>query len=441
MFDQSSKKLILLLFVFIYIPFLYSYGYKFVSIGNIDFPTLYWAPEVAFQEHRSPYTATAFTETEAISGQKIYPYLYPPPSLLAFYPLPLMSYRAAKITMLLINHACVILFIYLFLFKIRIVKDERHYGALMPALCIVYTLGFNAIIATMQNGQINLVALVLLCSTWHALKRNSRSLMIALPLSLAVLLKTYPVLLIPLLLTRRKYKAVIWVCVLLLLYSIVAYLALPVAVWRDWSVNVVPTGGYGQIPFNLALPTTGINQGINGFASRLFLPSEFSEPLWAAPAVGRALAYMLSLCVIGITMALCYLCSRRSDDEQMIDLEFSLYLLMMFLVAPLSWDHHLVFILPCAIIALYLLLPDYLSLSNKANCLPQMIVMLSLLVLAWDLPYMYVGLRKGLLTLLISVKFYAVVITWLYFAAKLRRYLQGNSINQARKPRIAAHSI
>jgi len=434
MFDTPSRKVLFWLFIAIYLPFLYQYGYKFISRSNIDFPTYYWAAKLTFEQHRSPFTADAFTEAGALFGEKIYPYLYPPPSLLVFYPLTLFSYETAKLVMLVVNHLCIILFIYLLFTKILTIDFQQPLRKLIAALLTIYVLAHYPLVSNINNGQINLVVLVFLCLTWYALKRNSRALLIALPLSLAVLIKVYPLLLMPLLIIKKKYGAIGWLMGLLLAYSVIAYVVLPHSVWSDWSAYVLPTGGYAQTPVGFALfsPAKSSNQNINGFVARIFLSHEHGEALWFNPTVGRAVAYLLAACVTGITVGLSYLCSRRADGEGLIDQEFSLYLLMMFLVAPLSWEHHLAYVLPAAIVALYLVV------ATRKNYLFYLLVIIFYYFVAWKLPYTdpsaNAALRKGPLTLAVSLKFYAIVAIWVFIAIEMRRFLRGSAVNQEHKP-------
>ncbi len=420
MSKRPTKQIVVWLFIFIYSAFVYQHGVKQLLEPNIDFPAFYWGAKLAFVEHRSPYTVDAFAEAKVQIEQHIFPYLYPPQSLLVFYPLTFFRYGVAKAVMLIINHACILLFMYLFFFKITEINIEEKFYEFTIPLFIVYTLGFYPVVANLIHGQINQIVLLLLCLTWYAMKKQAGSWLIALPLSMAILMKTYPALFILLLIINKRYRAVLWVCALLLAYSIVAYLVLPHAVWTDWVTNVLPTGGYGQVPFNLFSPAEMRNHSINGFISRIFLKNEFSEALWPNPALARTLPYLLSFCVVAISIGVCYLASRSGHDAgRLIDLEFSVFLLLMIMVGPLSWESHLVFVLPPALIAISCLL------ARRRSYFLQLMVVLSLFVIAWDIPITYPALRKGVLTLAIAAKFYAVVVLWIYFVLQIHRFARG----------------
>lgn len=418
--DKTPKWVVVGLFVFIYIPFLYQHGYHKAFIGNGDFPSLYWGAKIAFQEQRSPYVNGVFTEAESQLKQRVFPYLYPPPSLLAFYPFSRLSYEAAKLSLLIISHACFAGFIYLFFFKITSLDSAPPFRGLIAVLSVVYLLAYYPVVDNFIWGQINLIVLVMVCLAWYALKKNRHALAVALPLSLAILLKTYPVLLLPLLFFRKRYRAVVWTLALIGLYTAVAWSVLPREVWGDWVTNVMPTGGYGQRPFNLFLPVAPWNHSINGFGT--FLLSRYTRILWMRGDIAaKGLSYLLSASVMAVTLGLSYLSSRKGTAGKVFDIEVSLFLSMMFLVAPLSWEHHLVYVLPSALLSIYLLLSEVARRSVK------ILVVAALCVVAWDFPRDNMYFLTGIAAFANGIKFYAVFVIWLFFAAKLWERLREDS--------------
>ena len=261
--EKSIKPALVCLFVLLYVPFLYQYGYRWAFANPGDFPTIYRATKLVFEEGGSPYVHDALKSFEPEVNRRVFPYLYPPPSLLAFYPFSLFSYNGAKVLLLVVSHACFLVLLYLLFMRIRPFGGGAT--GLEAALMSVYVLTFNPIIDNFAWGQINLIVMALVCLAWLAFKRGRHALLIALPLSLAVLLKTYPILLLPLLVIRKRFAAAGAVVALLGLYALFAWFVLPHRLWADWSLNVAPTGGYGQRPFDLFLPVEPWNHSINGF--------------------------------------------------------------------------------------------------------------------------------------------------------------------------------
>lgn len=83
----------------------------------------------------------------------------------------------------------------------------------------------------------------------------------------------------------------------------------------------------------------------------------------------------------------------------------------MFLVAPLSWIHHLVFILPATIIGLRHFLSNYKS-SISIRCIGMLVCAL-LIYVNISFSHLWSVKIQGLTTLAVSIKFYAVFALWI----------------------------
>jgi len=399
---------------FLYLPFLFDYGMSYLHIQNVDFPSFYWGAKVVFDSGVSPYGPGVFNNAELLLKQEVFPYLYPPPSLLLFYPFTLTDYETARVIMLGINHLLLIFFAYLFLIKILELDLKTLPGMAIFFFWFLYLLLFYPVVLTLNHGQINLVVLSLLCLSWYALKNQASEAYVAIPLAVAILLKTYPLLFLPLLLFKKKNRALGWTIGLVAAISVSAYAILPQAVWRDWIADVLPSGGYGGIPSGLSLSSTAYNQSINGFALRLFFDNESEYLPLPGKLLEKWLPYTLSAVIAGTTLLLSYLTARTRRANDSLDLEFSITLLMMFLISPLSWEHHLVFVLPAVIIIMYRLLK-----AGRIYVLSIFTVPAAIL-LAWDTPAAFPSLGEGLLAILArSLKFYGVVVFWLLAAVML----------------------
>jgi hypothetical protein len=87
----------------------------------------------------------------------------------------------------------------------------------------------------------------------------------------------------------------------------------------------------------------------------------------------------------------------------------------MYLVAPISWDHHLVFILPATALVVALLLNG--SVRGK---LP-IFLFIALCLIAWRMNLESTMLKKGWWSLLASFKFFSVMGLWAFFLFRLHR--------------------
>jgi alpha-1,2-mannosyltransferase len=410
--DKTLKRALVCLFVLLYVPYLYQQGYQRAAQSPGDFPTLYWGTKMVFEEGRSPYVEGAFDEVAEREQRRIFPYLYPPPSLLAFYPFSAVTYDAAKVYLLAVSHACLLLILYFFQ---RIAPFDpppawRHFAT---ALMLVYVLNYNPVADNFAWGQINLLVLALALIAWLALKRGGHALSVAVPLSLAILLKTYPLLLLPLLVIRRRYAAAAWTLGLAVLYGLLSWWMLPRGLWGDWLANVAPTGGYGLRPFGLPfIPVEPWNHSINGFM--LFVQDRRAEVLGLRTSlITRPLTYLLAGAIGAATVGLSLLSARRGQGERTLDADVSLYLLMMFLVAPLSWEHHLVYVLPAALFAIHCLLKGPTRPATALGALA------ALCVLAWDIPRDDTFPLGGVLALSNAVKFFSALGLWMFVAKRM----------------------
>lgn len=411
--DKTLKRVLVCLFVLLYVPYLFQQGYQRAAQDPGDFPTLYWGAKMVFEEGRSPYVDGAFDAVAAREQRRIFPYLYPPPSLLAFYPLSAVTYDAAKVYLLAISHVCLLAVLYLLFLRIRPFDPPAYGRGLGAALMTVYVLNYYPVADNFAWGQINLVVLALVLLAWLALKRGGRALGVAVPLSLAVLLKTYPLLLLPLLVIRRRYAAAAWTLGLVALYALASWWVLPRGLWGDWLANVAPTGGYGLRPFNLPfIPVEPWNHSINGF---MLFAQDRSPELFGLPTrlLTKPLTYLLAGAVGAATVGLALLSARRGRGEETLDADVSLFLLMTFLVAPLSWEHHLVYALPAALCAINFLLKGPTRLAAALGALA------ALFVLAWEVPRDDLFHLPGVLGLSNAVKFFGALGLWLFVAGRM----------------------
>ena len=422
--EKLIKRALACLFLLLYVPYLYQQGYQRAFQSPGDFPTLYWGAKLAFEEGRSPYVEGAFAEVAQRENRRIFPYLYPPPSLLLFYPFSAVTYDEAKVRLLVVSHVSLLVFLYLFFVRIAPFDPPPGGRWLAAALMTVFVLNYYPVADNFAWGQINLIVLALVCFAWLALKRGGHALSVAVPLSLAILLKTYPVLLLPLLVMRRRYAAAGAVVGLLALYALAAWWVLPQQLWGDWVRNVLPTGGYGLRPFGLFLPVEPWNHSINGLM--LFVQDRTPSLLGLRTSwLTRPLTYLLAGAVAAATVGVSYFSARRGLSAKTLDLEFALFLLMTFLVAPLSWEHHLVYALPAALFAV-----DFL-LRGRARGPLAAAVVAALFVIAWDFPRDEMYHLRGWLAPLNTIKFFAAFGLWVFVAREAWKDLRAGRTEAA----------
>lgn len=388
----------------LYIPVGLKYGYRFTRHEFIDLPSFHYAAKASFTDGFSPYDYERLTKT--YTSEHIFPFLYSPPAVLFFYPLSLLDYSGSAALMLAISHLAFLLSLFLMFRIFRISMSQ-----LLAFFLCIYVFNFQPLYLTLSLGQVNLILLFLICLFWFFYSRDSKDWLTAIPLAIAIALKTYPVLFLVYFLIRRQYRLLSWTSLYLIVMVIASWVILPAGSWHDWLVNVLPTGGVGETPYQLFNPAAPWNQGINGFVSRLFLVNDFNTPLIASTVLTKVFGYAAILGVLSVMVRILW---KTRDHATEIDRNYQigLILLVTYLIAPLSWEHHLVFLLPC-------ILMFYQDLLGQKFNIFYVILVVVTLVLAKDLALEAKSLKSGAGVLLISLKFYAVVMLAGYFAWSL----------------------
>lgn len=439
------RRIFLLALAFLYLPFAYTYGAKMHAFPFVDLPSFYYGAQTAFRHHQSPYSPGALNWGAQALHQRVFPFLYPPPTLLLFSPLAVLPYKAAKLLVLAANHLCILGLLLLLLRLLgldgflrpradpaqqsgRARTDGGAREVLMAVFLTVYLFLFWPVVVTLMTGQINFYVIVLLCLMWYALKKDVAPVLAAVPFALAIALKTYPILFLPVLIIKGKWRMAGWTLGFLALLAAASFAVLPRAVWHDWLVYVLPYGGYTKTPPGLFTPSAVENQSVNAFASRLFLDPQTA--IRVSPLAAKVTAYSLCAALFGAEVLLSWRlrnaqkAAKAGQDGARqggsLDMEFALFLLTMYLIAPLSWEHHLVFVLPACFLALARIL------SVREGVWTTLWAAGAAFLIAWPVPMENAGLESHFFHLLLSLKFFAVVALWLFFAARLVRLLRAD---------------
>jgi alpha-1,2-mannosyltransferase len=380
---------VLMIFFTLYGPFLLQYGWRYRNIVHADLPSFYAASVSVFEHGESPYNPMRLglsMEHDALVFH-VFPYLYPPPSLLLFFPLSALTYADARHVVLLVNHLLFLVLVWAI--PLLLLRTPPRHDLAESTLCIVYSLTFYPVVVTLNHGQVNILLLTFFVLFW-LLARRGNAVLAALFLALAVLLKTYPLIIIPMLLLIRRWREGVYTVAWLGLATIVSFMVLPNVIWHDWLTNVLPSGGYIRIPIGLFSPADINNQSLNGFFARAFRETA-SNPASGNPEIARLLTYGMA----GLTAAATGLAAWRSRTYvDSFDRTILVALPAMYLVAPFSWEHHMVYLLP----SILMLLNSRSSFSPVRNA-----IFFSLCVATAVL----IGMPTWL-----QFKFYGVLVLW-----------------------------
>jgi alpha-1,2-mannosyltransferase len=343
--QQFSESHIVLAMVFavLYLPFMYYFGYGFLSVENCDLPSFWCAAKAAFALSLSPYRRSVLQGI--LPSQYVYQYVYPPQSLLMFYPLSFLSYQWAKIATLALNHMLVLFL--LWFVPVKLLKLSVQRDTLSMLLCLVYILTFNPLVKTIGWGQVNLLLACSIFVFWYFVKSN-HVFWASVSLVSAILLKTHLLVLLFPLIICKQYRIILYAAILLAWVSVVTFLLIPSQAWQDWFVDVLPSLGYtGSF-----LPASSNNLSLNGFISHVFLKSRFSpHPLVESPAFAAIASYGTATVVFLLSF---YAARKRFVKYPLRSFDWAMliFLPLVCLVSPLSWDHHLVYLLAGLLILL-----------------------------------------------------------------------------------------
>ena len=411
--ELPFSALLAAVFLFFYLPTVYYFGWLVADAQLIDFPSYYYGAYLTFIYRKIPYGLDAFDFFSKALNHKVNPYLYPPPSLLLFWPLGYLSRTGAQAVFLVVSHLSYLGSVWLMLFRLLPVSVHPRAREITLAVCVVFLAYYHAVFATFAIGQVNLMILLFICLALAGIREDWSPLWIAFPLALAIIIKVYPVLLLVPLLFRKQFRTVGLTALFVAIPSALSFWLLPAGTWQTWLSKIVPLA-YGSSAIAGGFP---FNQSLNGFVMRLFVESVFSSPLFPYPLMAKPVVLCLVTVLLGVTILGCFQFSRAHADKKASDDELAAFLVLSFLIAPISWDHHLVYILPAAVLVIARMI------DGNVRRWPAVFLIVALYFLAWQFPMENPAFRAGWLTLVISVKLYAVVAIWIYFIYRL--YAQG----------------
>ncbi len=297
----------------------------------LDFPSFYYAADAVFNDGLSPYSADVIESYSRILDQEVFPYLYPPGTLLVFFPLSLLEYNQAAWSFFLFN----IVLIALLYYKLYSVFLREFRSRIWLLFCFALLIGSDAIMATVKYGQINLPAALAILVAWDWARNGRRPAYVGLLVGLAIVLKTYPALLLLAFLVRRQLAALATALLVPAAFALASVALLGVDLWEDWLFRVAGTASYANSPLAAISPDSPFNLGFNGVFSRLLGVTPAAELATFAASVLAVALSALSLWQV-----------RRAGDAKYFDHAFAVLTAVTILVAPLSWPHHQVFVLP-----------------------------------------------------------------------------------------------
>lgn len=240
-----------------------------------------------------------------------YGFTYPPFAALVLGPLAVTSWPVAVAVAVLLNAAAVVVLIRWYLVPIL---RRRGWPVWTPcALMFLGFLVFEPSRDTFSYGQVNLLLLVLVCSDL----RNRRFAGVGIGLAAAI--KLTPVIFIGYLLLARRYREAVTASVTAALATVLAVLVAPDASREFWTDAVWDTGRIGELYYVS-------NQSLRGVVARLDAPATW----WLA----------------GVALVVAYWCWWVRTRRPGMVAGFAVTGVIACLISPITWVHHLVWLIP-----------------------------------------------------------------------------------------------
>ncbi|SED86407.1 glycosyltransferase 87 family protein [Streptomyces sp. Ag109_O5-10] len=245
-----------------------------------------------------------------------YGFTYPPFAAVGMLPMALVGLHLAIAASLLLNLAALA-----FVLRILAGPGWRRWGWYRWALALCGLALFEPLRDTFSFGQVNLILLALVLADC-CLLRSGRGRWAGIGTGLAAAVKLTPALFILMLLIGRRWRAAG-------VATAVALAATGLAAWADprasrfyWTQALWDTGRVGRLDYVS-------NQSLQGVLARLGHPD---KPLWAI--------------LVLLTLAVWAWRTRKAVAAGDWTAAFALTGLAACLVSPITWVHHLVWVLP-----------------------------------------------------------------------------------------------
>jgi alpha-1,2-mannosyltransferase len=259
-----------------------------------------------------------------------YGFTYPPFAALVFSPLIALSWPVAVAVSVLLNAGAVAVLLRWFLVP---VLRRNDWPVWTPcALAFLAIVVFEPARDTFSFGQVNLALLVLVCADLRALRRDSRWAGVGIGIATAI--KLTPAVFIGYLIVARRYRAAAVATGTTAAATLLAAVVAPGESRTFWTDALWDTDRVGKLAYVS-------NQSLRGVVARLD---------------GGAAWWLL---LVAAALAGWFVLARRADPAA----GFALTGILACLISPVTWVHHLVWLLP----ALFLLAGDALEHRDRTR--------------------------------------------------------------------------
>lgn len=279
----------------------------------------------------------------------VLPFTYPPTALFLVYPFSLLDLNQSARLMLMVNLLLAVALMVLIVADLS--RDDP--GRRLTFWGPIYFAAFGGLYLNLLFCQVNLIALLFLWIYWRQVRLPCRTWSSGIGLAVGCVAKPHYGLLLLGAGPKPGYRVIAGASVAGVVVLGTSLALAPEDSWRTWTETVLGETSYTALPAGHSSIAAPWNRAIPGSIARFFVPNKFSDPVVESPATARFLSTALVLVLLTVSAWTLYRSMRRAHREPVDrDLELSMISVFVFLSAPASWTHHLVMLLPAALVML-----------------------------------------------------------------------------------------
>lgn len=305
------------------------YLLHFVGFWPTDLPSYHYA-SLALRHGLDPYVPANLV---APVPETIFPYIYPPLLAILWTPLTFLPLEDVFALWQIVSLLALVASLVLCVRLARPAAPAARAAALIAAMLV--TFGLPAFFVA-HHGAISGVFVFLLLLCFDRLQRG-RERSAGIVLAVACGIKVLPVLLLPYLALKRRWRALI---AAVATGAVLLGLSILIVGWKihwEFITQIAPQVGFAThsgLGFDAVYYPE--NQSLNGFLSRLVCPD------------GGCGTWIALVC-LAMVVPVAWRVSRRRDID---GAELALISVLLLIVSPLTWVHHLILLnLPAIVLA------------------------------------------------------------------------------------------
>jgi len=343
-------------------------------------------------------------------------FINPPTTALLMAPLAAFTPLAARLAWTFLNLVMLLAALWLIARALRVQLSPKGWMLVATGVLLFHPLYENfrwgqAYVLVLLLHALFLYAYLESVSRLASADRHLRrcDLITAFALASMLVLKTYGALLMLFLLSRRRWRALLYTLVVAGLVALLTLPRLTTSIWETYLFEVLPkVRGYA------GMGITGY-QTLSSFVAHLFRydPVGSPQPLVDVPRLAAGMAVALIGLVLLVTLRACHWPGRWERDFEALSV--AAFTAISVPLAPVAEEHHFtVLILPLMVLGAYLLRRSWLVQGFTAYITTSRAIgLVSYGLLTAPLPFMHPRLVREWWALLAYPKLYGALLLWL----------------------------